>query len=94
MRASWPGDDSRDGRADLRQDTQHLVGGAPNLRGPKSRGLRRGERVSGESGNRVASRGISTRMVPKARECLGFLRACKRARVAEEEQGGPGGKGL
>ena len=42
-RASWPGDDSRDGQADLQQDTQHLVGGAPNLRGHRSRGLRRGE---------------------------------------------------
>lgn len=31
-------------------------------------------------------------MVPKARESLGFLRACKRASVAEEEQGGPGGR--
>lgn len=68
-------------------------GRAPNLRGHRSRGLRRGG-VSGESGNRVASRGASTRMVPKARECLGFLRACKRARVAEEEQGGLWGKGL
>ena len=38
------------------------------------------------------SRGISTRMVPKARESLGFLRACKRANVAEEEQRGPGGR--
>ena len=31
-------------------------------------------------------------MVPKARESLGFLRACKRASVAEEEQRGPGGR--
>ena len=30
-------------------------------------------------------------MFPRARECLGFLRACKRASVAEDEQGGPGG---
>ena len=31
-------------------------------------------------------------MVPKARESLGFLRACKRASVAEEEPRGPGGR--
>ena len=31
-------------------------------------------------------------MVPRARECLGFLRACKRASVSEDAQGGLGGR--
>ena len=95
MRGPGTGDDSREARADLRQDTQHLL-----REGCRTSGATRvkdsgGERGSGGiSGNRVPSRGISTRMVPRARECLGFLSACKRASVAEDEQGGSGGKGL
>lgn len=64
---------SRDGLADHGQDTQHLVGGGlTNLRGHRSRGLEEGERVSGESGNRLQAEASTHAWFPRPESAWGF----------------------